>query len=346
MKTFVVDAAWHDQRLDKYVSGMLTISRTLAQSLFEQGKVLVDGKERNRSYRIREHETVSVDIGEREDLFYQIYTKSESIPILYEDEDIIVVNKPFGITVHPLGVPRGDTLVEALQSMGKSLFSFQEKRKGIVHRLDKETSGVMVLAQSKRAYLNLIDQFKKRKIKKFYIAVVEGIVNQAEKVIDYPLKRQKNKINKMQVDQFGEKEAVTYMRVIQRFSEKNETLVVLKPLTGRTHQIRVHLSYEAHPVLGDKKYGAKHSFPRVLLHAYQLTFKHPSEKEQQTYTAPLPDDLLAYLKQRGIIDPERAIAQACQELQEEQEAIVAEAKDSDDDSYEDTDQSPNNEDID
>lgn len=334
MKTFIVDTAWHDQRLDKYVSGMLAISRTLAQSLFEQGKVLVDGKERNRSYRIREHETVSVDIGEREDLFYHTYTKSESIPILYEDEDIIVVNKPYGITVHPLGVPRGDTLVEALQSMGKSLFSFQEKRKGIVHRLDKETSGVMVLAQSKRAYLNLIDQFKKRKIKKFYIAVVEGIVNQAEKVIDYPLKRQKNRINKMQVDQTGEKDAITYMRVIQRFAEKNETLVVLKPLTGRTHQIRVHLSYEAHPVLGDKKYGARHPFPRVLLHAYQLSFKHPSAKEPQTYTASLPDDLLAYLKQRGISDPERAIQQSCLELQAEQEAVLAEIKDVDD-SYED-----------
>jgi len=318
MRTFIVKGASAGRRLDKFVSSALSLPRSFAQDLIQQGKVTVNTQHKSRSYQLKEEDTVSIDAGEREGLFYRRYEKADRIPVLYEDEDIIVVNKPYGISVHPAGLPRGNTVVEALLSSGKQLFSGDEKRPGVVHRLDKETSGVMVFSKTKRAYMNLIDQFKKRKIKKFYAAMVEGILKQADHIIDCPLKRDMHRVNRMKVDVQGHKEARTRVRVIARFNDKNQTLVLLMPLTGRTHQLRVHVASEHHPVIGDRKYKASHDFGRLFLHSFRLILKHPAVKEMRVFTAPLPDDLKEYLRSAGIKSPDQSIEEACDEIIQEE----------------------------
>lgn len=322
MQQFIIDQTNNNQRLDKCVSAAVSISRSQSQLLIDQNKVRVNDKPRDQSYRVKINDVVTVDMEERDELFYRTYTAAHAIPILHEDEDILVIDKPSGIAVHPVGIPRGDTVIESLRSSGKKLFSYDEKRTGVVHRLDKETSGVMLLAVSKRGYVNLVEQFKKRRIRKWYCAVVEGIINQAEQRIVHALKRKKHRVNTMAVDVYGEKKAITDIRVMERLTAKDETFVLLRPLTGRTHQLRVHLAHGSHPVIGDKKYNSHHEFPRLFLHAYRIVLKHPSKKDILTFTAPLPTDLKEYLIKSGIQKPDRVIDRYCAEMTHDEEGSL------------------------
>jgi 23S rRNA pseudouridine1911/1915/1917 synthase len=218
--------------------------------------------------------------------------KKENIPlsIIYEDKDILVLNKPSGLVVHPGAGNKTHTLANALLFHTSELSNLSPDRPGIVHRLDKDTSGVMVVAKNNSAHMNLIKQFKKHSIERCYIALVEGKIEFDEGIIDVPLKRHSVDRKKMSVSYADEaKEAHTVYKVLKRYPAV--TAVALFPQTGRTHQLRVHLNYLGHPILGDMTYGLKKNFPRLALHAKTLGFFHPSTNDFVKFESPLPKEM-------------------------------------------------------
>jgi 23S rRNA pseudouridine1911/1915/1917 synthase len=218
-----------------------------------------------------------------------LVSENIKLDILYEDKDLIVLNKPSGMVVHPGEGNKTHTLVNALLNHTRDLSSVNTpERPGIVHRLDKETSGVMVVAKNNRSHLALAKQFEKHSIKRVYVALVEGNMEFEEGDIDLPLSRSHKDRKKIAVSFIDGKNAKTYYRVIKRY--KNMTLLELEPHTGRTHQLRVHLAHLGHPILGDEKYGKKSTFPRLALHAKTLGFIHPTTKEFLEFSKDLPAD--------------------------------------------------------
>ncbi|MBI5873511.1 MAG: RluA family pseudouridine synthase [Candidatus Omnitrophica bacterium] len=218
----------------------------------------------------------------------------ENIPldILYEDSDIIVINKPSGMVVHPGAGNQSHTLVNALLFHTNELSTLSPQRPGIVHRLDKDTSGVMVVAKNNASHMELSKQFKKHTIDRRYIALVEGKIEFDEGVIDVPIKRHSVDRKKMSVSFSDDSKAAhTNYKVLKRFPLY--TAVELFPQTGRTHQLRVHLNYLGHPILGDMTYGRKKNFIRLALHAIDLGFTHPTTEKFMKFSAPLPLELKA-----------------------------------------------------
>lgn len=289
MSKLIVDAENSGTRLDAYIASNLEkLSRTVVKKLIEDENVKVNGKTQKVSYKVQENDEVEVNEPEVKELDL----KAEDIPVdvVYEDADIIVVNKQKGLVVHPANGNWDGTLVNAIMNLCRDSLSGigGEMRPGIVHRLDKDTSGLLIVAKNDEAHLNMSNQIKDRAVKKIYYALVRGNVVENEATIDMPIGRSSKDRKKMAVTKNG-KEAVTHFKVLERFNKY--TLLEVKIDTGRTHQIRVHLSEIGHPVVGDEVYSnGKNEFgvKGQLLHAKSLDFKHPVTGKKMHLEAELP----------------------------------------------------------
>ena len=284
-------------RLDLFlVQKLPKLSRSFIQKLIEDGHIKLNGKLTRAGIRLKEGDTVSVVIPPPEPTALE----AENIPldIIYEDTDMLVVNKPAGMTTHPAPGNPAHTLVNAVLSHLPSLpESDNPTRPGIVHRLDKDTSGLILIAKTRGALANLSAQFKSREVKKAYVALVKGRVTPKSGVIDAPIGRDRAHRQKMAVNDSGRpaRTAYTMLRYFEGY-----TLVEARPETGRTHQIRVHFASVGHPIVGDATYGAKSELVgRQFLHAQRLSFKLPSTGKTAEFTSPLPPDLQSALDRLG-----------------------------------------------
>lgn len=300
MKTFIVENNDIGNRIDAYLAEKdNNLSRVAIQRLIKEEKILVNNKKTKPSYKIQESDTITIEKEEPK----EIELKAQDIPveIIYEDNDIIVVNKPKGLVVHPGSGNLDGTLVNSLMNICKDTLSGigGEIRPGIVHRLDKDTSGILVVAKNDKSHIDLSEQIKNHEVEKIYLALVRGIVKENEATIDMPIGRSTKDRKKMAVTQSG-KRALTNFKVIERFLEDNCTLLEVKIETGRTHQIRVHLSEIGYPVIGDSVYSNgknKWNIEGQCLHAKSLKFTHPITKKEMCLEAPLPQYFKEILEQ-------------------------------------------------
>ncbi len=283
-------------RLDRYVADQFPdLSRGTVQGLIESGRVRVDGQQRKSKFRMTPGEVVSVEIPPPR--IDEIQPDPIPLAVVYEDADIVVVDKPAGMVVHPApGHPRG-TLANALLAHVPGISVGGSQRPGIIHRLDKDTSGLIVAAKTDRGRTALVTQWEDRSVEKTYLALASGSVADQEAIIDAPIGRDPKNRQRMAVMRSG-RPAVTHFHVVERFP--NSTLLEVSIETGRTHQIRVHLAFIGHPVVGDRLYGgARPTDPhleRQFLHASALAF-HLPDGEPMRLEAPLPGDLRAALEE-------------------------------------------------
>ncbi|MEO6741141.1 MAG: RluA family pseudouridine synthase [Chthoniobacteraceae bacterium] len=289
---FVTGACDAGARLDHFLAAHVSdLSRSRIQALMEEGHVIVNGEPKLRSCKLRG--------GEQIVLIVPPVIASENLPedialeILHEDEDLIVINKPPGLVVHPAPGHAGGTLVNALLHHCTSLSGIGGvERPGIVHRLDKETSGCLVAAKNDAAHQSLTEQFAGREVRKIYLAIASGIVKKKKGTINVPLGRHPVHRQKMGVlERGGGREAVTDWLVLAAL--QRGTLVQCTLHTGRTHQIRVHMKHLGHPLLGDEVYGKRGAFSRQMLHAWKLGFAHPRTGNPLDFTAAIPPDFIA-----------------------------------------------------
>lgn len=301
------------ERLDVFLTRQqAAMSRAHIQKLIAEGAVLADGKVRKANYKLRRGERVSLQVPEPE----PVEIKAENIPldVLYEDEDIIVVNKARGMVVHPASGVSTGTLVNALLYHCQDLSGINGAiRPGIVHRLDKDTSGVMVCAKNDKAHTNLAEQIRTKTAHRIYQAIVYGNIKEEAGMIKGDIGRHPTDRKKMAIVRENGKPAVTHFKVLARFGAY--TLLECRLETGRTHQIRVHMASIGHPLVGDPKYGPKKASPFAIagqaLHSLRLTLKHPATGKEMTFEAPLPDDMkkiIAGLRDR--LEKSRKKAQA------------------------------------
>lgn len=297
MEELIVDQE-NKERIDKYIAKCLPdLSRVMVQKLIEEKQILVNEKSVKTSYTVQKGDKITITIPEAK----ETTLKPQDIPldIVYEDDDILVVNKAKGMVVHPAaGNPEG-TLVNAVMAHCKGNLSGigGELRPGIVHRLDKDTSGLLIVAKNDKAHIQMSKQIQDREVKKIYIALVRGIISENEATINMPIGRSMQDRKKMAVTKKG-KEAITHFQVLERFDKY--TLLKVKIDTGRTHQIRVHMAEIGHPVVGDMLYSnGKNEFgiEGQMLHATSLDFKHPITQKPLHLEAPLPEYFEEVLKQ-------------------------------------------------
>lgn len=290
MKKFIIQEEVN-KRIDNYLSKKNEdLSRVAIQRLLQEEKILVNGKRAKASYKVRKNDEITIE----EEKPKEIELKAQDIPIevVYEDDDIIVVNKPKGLVVHPANGNPDGTLVNAIMAICKDSLSGigGEIRPGIVHRLDKDTSGLLIVAKNDKAHINMSEQIKNHEVEKTYIALVKGIVKENEATINMPIGRSPKDRKKMTVVKTGKK-AITHFKVLERFYKENCTLLEVKIETGRTHQIRVHLSQIGYPVVGDTTYSNgknKWNIKGQCLHAKSLKFKHPITGKEMFLEAKLP----------------------------------------------------------
>lgn len=278
-----------DPRLDVFLNKQFQDqSRSYIQKLIEKQLVTVNGKTRKSNYRLKFGDEVAVTFNDPVDP--DVEPEDIKLDILYEDSDVIVVNKPQGMVVHPAAGIRTGTLVNALLNHCSDLSGINGvMRPGIVHRIDKDTSGILVVAKNDTAHNRLAEQLKNHSMTREYIALVEGIIKVGEGTVDEPLARHPREKIKMAVVRNG-KRAVTHYKVLERF--KNNTLIRCILETGRTHQIRVHMAYIGHPIVGDPVYGYKKqrfNLNGQLLHAQKLGFIHPTSGKYIEFSSELPD---------------------------------------------------------
>lgn len=276
-------------RLDKLLANHLVeMSRTQLQEWISNGHVLINDKIEKASYKVKVGDVICIDVPENEEL--DIEPENIPLDIVYEDSDVVVVNKPSGMIVHPsLGIVSG-TLVNALLYHCKDLSGINGvNRPGIVHRIDKETSGLIMVAKNDKAHQSLCEQLKEHSVTRRYVALVHGSIPHEYGKIDAPIGRDSKDRQKMAVTKTNSKEAVTNFTVIERFQDM--CLVECRLETGRTHQIRVHLSYIGYPVYGDPKYGKRKDDTThgQYLHAKILGFVHPTTNEYMEFDSDLPD---------------------------------------------------------
>lgn len=277
-------------RLDVYLSEKYNdLSRTMIQKLIENGDIQINGTIKKISYKVQSQDCITINIPDVK----EIDLKAQDIPIdiVYEDKDIIVVNKPKGMVVHPANGNPDGTLVNAIMSICKESLSGigGELRPGIVHRLDKDTSGLLIVAKNDKAHIQMSEQIKNREVNKIYIALVRGNVQEDEATINMPIGRSIKDRKKMAVIKSG-REAITHFKVLKRYPRY--TLLEIKIDTGRTHQIRVHMAEIGHPVVGDSIYSnGKNEFgvEGQMLHAKILDFKHPITQKQMHLETELPE---------------------------------------------------------
>lgn len=305
-RTFPVSSQEVGQRLDRYLTTMLSdLSRTSVQQLIANGSVLVNGQKSKPGYMLRDGDEIQLSAFAPVTNVGPTRPAAIDLEIVYEDSDLLVVNKPAGMVVHPAPGHHDDTLVNALLAYLPALQESDETlRPGIVHRLDKDTSGLIIVAKNARAQAALTEQMKQHTIIKRYLALVEGNVALDQGSIDAPIGRDPRHRQQMAITAVGSREARTHFKVLERYAR--HTLLLLQLETGRTHQIRLHLKAIGHPVVADAVYGSGNVFKRAplnrqFLHAYQLRFVHPFTGETLELEAPLPADLQVVLDQKSFL---------------------------------------------
>jgi 23S rRNA pseudouridine1911/1915/1917 synthase len=269
------------ERLDQYVVRQVPVlSRAFAAKLIEQGKISVNGEVQLKpGYKLRANDEIAIDYDENE----PVVIPEIELEVLYEDKDCVVINKPVGVLTHSKGAFNPEASVATW--LRHKLQGMEGERAGIVHRLDRATSGVLIAAKTPAAHSWLQKQFSQRRVKKTYNAVVEGMLAEQQAIIDMPIERNPKKPQTFRVGSNG-KSAVTEYKVLK--TNGQHTLLELKPTTGRTHQLRVHLEHLGHPILGDTFYGG-HVSDRLYLHAKSLEITLPN-RERKTYTVPMPSE--------------------------------------------------------
>jgi 23S rRNA pseudouridine1911/1915/1917 synthase len=280
---------------DYALANNLGLSRTNIQKLIHEGKVCLNSQAVNKPHH-------KLNPGDKLQVFLPEKEKAEFLPeeipldIVYEDKDVLVINKQAGLVVHPAPGNRQHTLVNALLGRSTELSDINKNRPGIVHRLDKETSGLLVIAKNNASHLKLVKQFAQHSIARKYIAIVCGRVEFDEDVIEAPIGRHPLKRKNMAVSfTRNTKYAKTSYKTLKR--SRNFSLLELKPFTGRTHQLRVHLAYLGYPILGDTKYGKRGDFPRMALHAQEIGFIHPSTGKLLHFTSKIPLEFQVFVKE-------------------------------------------------
>ncbi len=287
------------ERIDSFLSGKTEFTRTRIQQLIKDKNITVNGKVTKSSYKIEENDEIAIEVPEAETT--EIKPENIKIDIVYEDSDIAVINKQAGLVVHPAHGHYSGTLVNAILYHIKDLSGINgEIRPGIVHRLDKDTSGLIVIAKNDKVHTALTEMFQEKKIRKTYLAILKGKLNKSEGKIVTQIGRDKNDRKKMTVidDITKGKNAITNYKVV---SQNNLfTLVKVNIETGRTHQIRVHMRHLGYPILGDSVYGRKDNEKRQMLHAYKLEFLHPVTGYQMEFTGEIPEDFQKALKKSDL----------------------------------------------
>ena len=291
---FEIEATENGKRIDSYLAEELDLSRSKVQKLIKQELVTVNGKVVSNNYNVKLGDTIIVN----DDLNYDISIKAEDIPldIVYEDDDLLVINKASGMVVHPAPGHYTGTLVNAL------LYRFhlsagEVNRPGIVHRLDKDTSGLMLVAKNDKTHEALSKMIANKEVERHYLAIVDGVIKHDTGTIDAPIGRDISNRQKMAVTDINSKDAITHFRVLKRYS--NNTLIECKLDTGRTHQIRVHLSYIGYPIVNDPLYGKSKNTTSFgqFLHSKSIKFSHPITKKELYFECELPKEFQDYLNQ-------------------------------------------------
>ena len=297
MEKIIVDSDF-DMRLDSYLATKLDISRSKIQKLIKDEKILVNEKTVSASYKVMENDVISVN----DELDFSIDIKGEDIPldIIYENDDLLVINKPSGMVVHPAPGNYTGTLVNAL--VGKFSLSNNDIRPGIVHRLDKDTSGVMLVAKNDWTHDKLSEMIKNKDVKRTYLALVEGVINHETGTIDVPIGRSLDNREKMMVTEINSKDSITHFKVLKRYDKY--TLIECQLETGRTHQIRVHMAYIGHPVVNDPVYGKKvgsNNFGQ-LLHSRKISFNNPRDGKELIFEVDAPQEFYDIMKELDLLD--------------------------------------------
>lgn len=279
-------------RIDKYLTSKLDLSRETISKMIDNGYILVNDKNVKCSYKVKENDKILVKDGFIKEMDLEA-TKME-LNIVYEDDYLMVIDKPSGLVVHPGAGNSNNTLVNGLLYYNKALSNKDDFRPGIVHRLDKDTSGLMIVAKDDKAHEILADDFKNKRVHREYIALLDGVFPQEKAIVDAPIGRSKTYFDKMEVTKDGKK-AVTHIEVLKKY--KDYTLVKLVLETGRTHQIRVHLSYIGYPVHNDPVYSNKKcsNFGQFLHSAY-LKFEHPITKKVLEFNSKLPKEFQDFIE--------------------------------------------------
>lgn len=290
-KLLITNSDYIGLRLDKVLASELKDrSREFIMRLIDEGEVLVNDKKAKNSYRVKENDEITINIPEAKNL--DATPQDIPLDIVYEDDDIIVINKPRDLVVHPSNGHEDGTLVNALLAHCTNLSGINGvKRPGIVHRIDKDTTGLLVVAKNDYAHEFLAKQLEDHTLHREYIALVKGVIKEEDGKIIAPIGRDKYNRQKMAVDVKNGKPAVTHFHVLKRFNQYTLISCVLE--TGRTHQIRVHMNYIGYPIEGDLVYGPKSHLlfdKGQLLHAEKLILIHPKTKKKMTFSAPLPKD--------------------------------------------------------
>ncbi|MCX5707280.1 MAG: RluA family pseudouridine synthase [Candidatus Omnitrophica bacterium] len=289
------------RRLDLFLFDSLNkerpgLSRTSIKKIIQEGRVVSENFRSPKPHqKVKAGDRIRVVIEDKEPSLLK--PEEISLDVVYEDDDLAVINKPVGLVVHPAAGNQEHTLVNALLHRFKNLSGINPLRPGIVHRLDKETSGLLVIAKNNPSHLNLAAQFAKHTIKRKYIAIVKGKVEFDQDVIEAPIARHTFKRKNMAVSFLGNaKYAKTHYRTLKRFADFS--LLELEPFTGRTHQLRVHLDFIGHPILGDNKYGRNNEFKRLCLHAKYIGFIHPASGKFIEFDSAVPKEFGALLKHK------------------------------------------------
>lgn len=283
-------------RIDKYLLDKLDISRNKIQKLINDNNILVNGKSVKASYIVRVDDLIECDFEYKEKI--DILPEDIPLDIVYEDDDLLVVNKPSGMVVHPAVGNYSHTLVNALMYHCNNLSQVNGViRPGIVHRIDADTSGLLLVAKNDMAHVDLAKQISEKSVKREYITLVDGVIKEDTATIDAPIGRDVKNRKKMCVTADNSKDAITNIRVIERY--KNSTLITCSLLTGRTHQIRVHMNYIGHSVINDPVYGSKKLIDPLfgqMLHARKIGFVHPRTHEYMEFSCEPPEKFLDILE--------------------------------------------------
>ena len=280
-------------RLDKFLTENLDESRSTITKMINEGFILVNDKKAKASQSLKENDVIKISDGFK--LTTDIKPVKMDLDIVFEDENVILINKPTNLTVHPGSGNSDNTLVNGLMYYTKNLSDLNgEERPGIVHRIDKDTTGLILIAKNNKAHQILADDFKNKRVKREYIALLNGVFPHDKATIDAPIGRDEVNRKQMAVTAKNSKKAITHLTVLKRY--KNHTLVRLSLDTGRTHQIRVHMKYIGYPVFNDPVYADKKSSSfGQFLHSAKITFTEPITKEVLTFEVPLPKEFQEYL---------------------------------------------------
>lgn len=282
-----------NERLDKYIASHTDYSRVMVSKMLDAEYIKVNNKIEKASYKVKENDVIEILDGFKEEI--NIVPTKMDIDIVYEDEHLMIVNKPSGLVVHPGSGNYDNTLVNGLMHYTNNLSDVNgEERPGIVHRIDKDTSGLLLVAKTNEAHAILTDYFKNKEVKREYLALITGVFPHETATIDAPIGRDPKDRKKMTVTDVNAKEAITHLKVIKRF--QNHTLVSLNLETGRTHQIRVHMKYIGYPVFNDPVYTNKKTTEfGQFLHSHKMDFIHPITKEKMHFECEMPIEMQEFI---------------------------------------------------